>query len=258
MKLYFKFLLMYLKSQMEYKTSFIILFFSQMFFTLTEFVSIYFLFSRFNTVNGFTLQEVLLCFGIVNIASSLAQCFARGFDMFSSIISNGEFDRILLRPKNTIFLTVVSRFDFTKMGRLLQGVVVFIVAVMLSNINFTFDKIIVICLMVICTFILFSCIYVIYSALCFFTTEGLEFLNIFTDGGREFGAYPLSVFGKEILMIFTFIIPLSLVQYYPLLYLLDMNTSFINAVAPIFSLLFIIPTMILWKIGLKKYKSTGS
>lgn len=28
-------------------------------------------------------------------------------------------------------------------------------------------------------------LFIVYAALCFFTTEGLEVMNIFTDGGRE-------------------------------------------------------------------------
>ncbi len=258
MKLYFKFLSMHFRTQIEHKVSFIILFISQIFLIAVEFLEIYFLFSRFNSINGFTFEQILFSFSIINISSSLAICFIRGFDMFSNLISNGEFDRILLRPKSAVFLTLVSRFDFTKLGRCLQAVIFLIIGISLSNINFSIDKIMVIILMIICGIAFFAALYLLYAALCFFTTEGLEFINIFTDGGRQFGAYPLSVFGEEILKFFTFIIPLALVQYYPILYLFDMDKSILNALTPIISLLFLIPVYLLWRLGVMRYKSTGS
>ncbi len=258
MKLYFKFLSMHFRTQIEHKTSFFILFVSQFFLIAFEFLEIYFLFSRFHSINGFTFEQILFSFSIINISSSLAICFIRGFDMFSNLISNGEFDRMLLRPKSTIFFTLVSRFDFTKLGRCLQAVVFLVIGLMFSNIDFTPLKILVVILMIICGIAFFAALYILYASLCFFTTEGLEFINIFTDGGRQFGAYPLSVFGEEILKFFTFIIPLALVQYYPLLYLFDINTSILNALTPVLSLIFLLPCYLLWRLGIRKYKSTGS
>ena len=64
---------------------------------------------------------------------------------------------------------------------------------------------------------LFSGLFMIYAALSFFTLEGLEFMNLFTDGAREYGKYPFGVYGKRMLQITTFVIPCALVQYYPLL-----------------------------------------
>ena len=51
------------------------------------------------------------------------------------------------------------------------------------------------------------------AGISFFTIEGLEFMNIFTDGSREFGKYPLSVYGKGVLKFMTYVIPFALVQY---------------------------------------------
>lgn len=65
----------------------------------------------------------------------------------------------------------------------------------------------------------------VYAALCFFTLEGLEFMNVFTDGAREFGKYPIAVYGKKALLFTTFIIPYALIQYYPLMYLIGRETK---------------------------------
>ena len=83
-------------------------------------------------------------------------------------------------------------------------------------------------------------------------------MNIFTDGGREFGKYPFSIYGKSVLKLFTFVIPLALFQYYPFLYSTSRSHNIIYMLTPLIGMLFIISCLILWKIGLKRYSSTGS
>jgi ABC-2 type transport system permease protein len=83
-------------------------------------------------------------------------------------------------------------------------------------------------------------------------------MNILTYGGREFGRYPYAVYGKGVLKFLTYIIPLALVQYYPLLYLLDREQSAFFMFAPLIGLLFLLPSYAFFRIGLRRYKSTGS
>ena len=105
---------------------------------------------------------------------------------------------------------------------------------------------------------LFSAIYVMYAAVSFFTLEGLEFINVFTYGAMEYGKYPFSVYGKTMLRIVTFIIPYALVQYYPLLYLLDREDNAGCAFLPLLALWFIAPAYGMWKFGIRHYQSSGS
>lgn len=258
MKLYKKYFLIQLKSQMQYKSSFFMTLAAQFFSSFTAFFAIYFMFKKFNQVEGFTYKEVLLCFSVVLAAFSLAETFARGFDHFASMIGNGEFDRILLTPRSLIFQVLGSNIDFSRLGRLFQAIVILCYAVPTCGVDWTFDKIILLVLMILCGAVVFSGLFIIYAAICFFTVEGLEVMNIFTDGGREFGRYPFSVYGENVLRFFTFVVPLALFQYYPLLYLIGRTDNIFYFFLPIISTLFLIPCLLLWKIGLKHYKSTGS
>lgn len=243
---------------MQYKSSFFMTVLGQFLVSFSMFAGIYFMFERFNRVQGFTYSEVLLCFAIILTSFAIAECFVRGFDTFSSMISNGEFDRIMVRPRNEIFQVLGSKIEFTRVGRLLQAIIIFIYAIPASGVIWTIDKVLTLVLMVIGGIGLFSGLFVIYAGLCFFTTEGLEFINIFTDGGREFGKYPMSVYGEGVLKFFTYIVPLALVQYYPLIYILGRTTNRFYAVLPIAGVLFLIPSYIFWRFGVRHYRSTGS
>ena len=113
MQLYLKYFSIHLKSAMQYKISFLLTLIGRSFQALTVLFGINFMFRRFYTVEGFTHSDVLLCYAVVMLSFSLAECLARGFDTFSSMISNGEFDRILVRPRNEILQVLGSRIDFT-------------------------------------------------------------------------------------------------------------------------------------------------
>jgi len=258
MRLYFKYFGMHLRSQMQYKTSFVLMMLGQFLASFSAFLGIYFMFRKFYAVDGFSFSEVLLCFAIVNLAFSLAECFLRGFDRFSSILSNGGFDRILVRPRGPIFQVIASQIELTRIGRTAQAMLVFAYAIPTCGVTWTIDKIFTLFLMIIGGFVVFSGLFILDAALRFFTTERMEFMNILTDGGREFARYPLSIYGEGFLKFFTFCVPMALFQYYPLLYLLGKTEHVLCMLAPLGCVLFLIPCLLLWRIGLRHYKSTGS
>jgi ABC-2 type transport system permease protein len=194
------------------------------------------------------------------MAFALAECFGRGFDSFSGIISNGEFDRIMVRPRNEVLQVVGSRIELTRIGRLLQALIIFIYVFRTSSIVWSTDKIITLILMLIGGVCLFFGLFMIYASICFFTLEGLEFMNIFTDGGRELAQYPLDIYKKWVVKFFTFVVPLAFVNYYPFLYIIGKNNGYgtLYMFSPIFSVLFLVPSYLLWRFGVRHYKSTGS
>ncbi|MBO5501408.1 MAG: ABC-2 family transporter protein, partial [Clostridia bacterium] len=104
----------------------------------------------------------------------------------------------------------------------------------------------------------FAGLFVLYAAFSFFTIDGLEFMNIFTDGSREFGKYPLSIYGEGVLKLLTYVIPIALFQYYPFLYLIGRTQNRWMMVLPLLGWLFLIPCYGFFRLGLSRYQSTGS
>ncbi|MGB4660082.1 MAG: ABC-2 family transporter protein [Mobilitalea sp.] len=258
MKLYFKFFGIHLKSAMQYKISFLMTSIGQFLVSFNVFLGMYFMYVRFHEVKGYHFSEVLLCFATVLFSYTLAEMFMRGFDTFAQSIGNGEFDRILLRPRSIILQVISSKIEFTRIGRMLQAIVMFVYGILTSEIGWTKDKILTLLLMVIGGTVVFSCLFIIYASICFFTLEGLEFMNILTDGAKEFGKYPIDIYGKGVLKFCIYIVPYALFQYYPFLYLTGRSEQKLYMLLPIAACLFLIPSGWLWKFGVKHYKSTGS
>ena len=142
MKLYLNSLALHLKSELEYRMSFIISFLSQILIFFTYYFVIIALFSKFDNIKGFTLYEVLLCFSIIQFGFAFNEVFARGIDKFDKLIIEGGFDRLLLRPKNLILQVLCSDGDFVKVSRLIQAIIVLVIALINLKVEITFLKVI--------------------------------------------------------------------------------------------------------------------
>lgn len=257
-RLYLHYRSINIRCMMQYKTSFFLSAMGQFLISFTAFLGIFFMFQRFSKVEGFTYSEVLLCFSVILMEFSLAEMIARGFDTFSGTVKTGEFDRILVRPQSEILQVLGNKFELTRIGRMLQAIVMFVYGILKSEVVWDFSKVITVFFMLIGGTAVFSALFLIYAALCFFTLEGLEFMNVFTDGGRELGKYPMGIYGEKMLLFTTFFIPYALVQYYPLLYVLGHRTDKFLLFLPLLACWFLMPALLLWKFGVRHYKSSGS
>lgn len=258
LKLYCHYVSINVRSMMQYKLSFFLTVIGQFLVSFNVFLGVFFLFQRFSKVKGFTYSEVLLCYGIMLLEFSIAEVIARGFDVFPGMVRSGTFDRVLVRPQSEILQVLGSQFELTRIGRMMQAVVMFAYGITKSGIVWTLSKFLTVLFMIVGGTFLFTGLFLIFAVLCFFTLDGLEFMNILTDGAREYGKYPIGIYGKRMLQFTTFIVPYALVQYYPLLYLLGRKNSVGYIFFPLLAVLFIIPCYLLWRFGVWHYKSSGS
>ena len=258
MKLYWKSFSMNLKSELEYRVSFILAFLSQILVFFTYYFVILTLFSKFNNIKGFTIYEVLLCFSIIQFGFSFNEVFARGVDHFENLIIKGDFDRLLLRPQNIILQILCSDSDFVKLSRLIQSIITLGISVTHLSITWNLWKIITLIFMLISSCVIFFEIFLLAATYCFFTVQGLEVRNVFTDGGKHMAQYPIGIFSKGFVFFFTYIIPYSFVNYYPLLFVLGKTQNNYYIFSPLIVILYLIPCIIIFYLGMKRYKSVGS
>ena len=249
---------MELKSQMQYKASFMLTTVGQFVTAFTTFFGIQFIFERISGVDDFTYGQVLLCFSVIMMSFAVGEMFGGGLAVFPDLMREGSLDRILVRPRSVILQIIMPNMDLSRLGLLIQAAIVLCIAVPASGVVWTGKKVLVFAMMVACGSVLFFCLFLLVAAVSFFTIQNLNFLDIFTYGMRDFGKYPFSVYGDTALKVLTFGIPLALVQYYPLLYLLDREDGIWYMISPLLSLLFVVPSYWFYRFGLKNYKSSGS
>ena len=247
-----------IESQLEYKASFIMDAISQFFVFFTYYFTIIAIFNRFNNIKGFNVYEILLCFSIIQFGFAFTETFFRGIDKFEDLIIDGYLDRFLVRPRGILYQTLCQRIHLVKIFRLLQALIIMGIALINLNINWDITKIIVLILMIISSVLIFFGLFVLMASYCFITIQGLEVKNLVTDGGKNLAQYPISIYKKGVVFIFTFIVPYAFINYYPLLYFLGKTNNIFYMFSPLLVFIFLIPCLLSFKIGLKHYSSTGS
>ena len=242
---------------MTYRASFFLSCLGHLLITGNVFLGVVFLMDRFESIGGYTLPQLSLCYAVILSATSLAECFGRGFDVFHHLLSDGRFDRMMVRPRAVFFQVLCQDMKPTMFARLLQAVVMLVWAIGSGAVAWTPGKALVLALMIGCGAAVFFGLFLVNACICFFTLEHIEALNIFTDGPREYGKYPFGVYGRPVLLVLTFLVPLALVQHWPLQYLFGRGPAWYGAL-PLASLVFLIPCALLWRLGVRHYRSTGS
>lgn len=258
MSLYFKYLKIHFKSDLQYKLSFIMSFISQFFVFFGYYFTILCLFDQFSNIKGFTLYEVLLTFGVIQFGFSFCETFFRGIDQFDHLILRGDFDRLLLRPRNLLLQIFCEKVDFIKFSRLVQSIIVLIIAIINVDVNWNIEKVITLIFMLISSIFIFLSIFILTASYCFFTVKGLEVRNVLTDGSKHMAQYPIGIFKKGFVVFFTVIIPFGFVNYYPLLYILEEINNKLLIISPLITIIYLIPSIIIFYKGVKRYSSVGS
>lgn len=262
-RLYLRYLAASIRSQMQYRASFIMLALGHFMTTGVEFLALWAVFDRFGSLRGWTLAEIALFYGMISIAFASAECLARGFDTFGDLIKSGEFDRILLRPRSAALQVAGREAQLMRIGRFLQGLIVLLWAASALGVRWTAPRVALAIVSVIGGTCLFVGLFVLQATMAFWTTESLEIWNTVTYGGVETAQYPISVYRPWFRGVFTFVVPLAAVTYFPALAILERADALGSPVwfqwlAPLIGIAFLVAALQVWRIGVRHYHSTGS
>jgi len=262
-RLYCRYLGVSIRSQMQYRASFLMGALGRFVSSGIEFVSVWILFERFGNLRGWSLPEVALIYGIVNVSFALAEALARGFDAFDQMIRQGTFDRLLLRPRSTPLQVAGSEVQILRVGRLLQGLAVLVWGSLTLDVAWSVPKVLLCVGAVVCGACLFVGLFVLQATLAFWTTETLEIVNTVTYGGVETAQHPLTIYRPWFRRIFIYLVPLGAVSYFPAVAILERPDPLgfppaFHWCAPLIGFLFLLATLRVWGFGVRHYRSTGS
>lgn len=263
LKLYFRMISISMKSQLQYRVSFLMMAAGQFTVTIVEFVAVWALFDRFGNVHGWELAEVGLFYGMINCAFAIAEAFARGFDTFPDMVKSGAFDTVLIRPRSTVLQILGNEFQMMRIGRFAQALLVLFWSVSQLHVLWTVEKIALLAAAIIGGACLFSGLFVLFATLAFWTTESLEIFNTLTYGGVEMAQFPVTIYRPIFRWFFTLIVPLATINYFPCHAILGRidamhSTYAFQCVSPLVGVMFLLVSLQIWKVGVRHYCSTGS
>lgn len=264
LRLYVRLLAVSIRAQLQYRTSFLLSSLGQFVSTGVEALGVWALFARFGRLTDWTLAQVAVFYAVVNIAFALADAISRGFDVFGAqYVKSGQFDRVLLRPRSTEVQLFGHEFTLYRVGRLAQGALMLVLATSLGAAPFDLGQWLLLAWAVIGSVCLFVGLVMLGATLCFWTVETLEILNTLTYGGAETAQYPLSIYHPNFRRFFTYVVPLGCVAYFPVVAALGVDDPLgssrtFQVLAPLAGPLFLCACIGVWRLGVRKYTSTGS
>jgi ABC-2 type transport system permease protein len=252
-----------LRGQLLYRASFVMSTIGTFFVTASEFVAVWALFDRFGQVRGWTLPEVALFYGMISITWALCDAMGRGFDLFGTMIKEGNFDRLLLRPRSTVLQLLGQELTLRRVGRLIQGVLVLGYAASAGTIDWTLARVVLLVASIACGVCAFLGVVVLQATSAFWTVDSLEVWSAFTYGGVTMSQYPIAIYRSWFRDLFTYVIPLGCVNYLPGVAILGRADplgapAFVGWIAPLAGPVFLLLCLQVWRIGVRHYRSTGS
>lgn len=252
------------RGQMQYRGTFLIMSFGQLVTHSLEPFAIWALFDRFGSLAVWSLPQVALLWGVVSVAFAFTDALARGFDLFGDqFIKTGNFDRILLRPRPLVPQVAGHEFTLFRVGRLLPGLVVMGWALWSLDVDWSLGRVVLLAMSLVSTFLFFYGLIILQATLAFWTTETLHIFNILTYGGVETAQYPLAIYARDFRRFFTFVVPLGCVTYFPLVGVMGVadplgSTVWMQFAAPFAGVAFFGASLLAWRVGVRRYTSTGS
>jgi len=254
-----------IRSQMQYRISFLMEAIGTILITVLEYASLALVFYRFQDLKGWNLGEIAFLYGLAEISFGVMDLLFGGFDPgdFGLRVRRGSFDQLLLRPVSITLQVLGSRFLLRRIGKVAVGIIIFNFAVAQTDINWTTGKLLYLPVIILGQVSFFGGLFMIGSTITFWTVESIEIINIFTYGGSFMISYPMHIYQDWLRRFFTYLIPAAFLNYYPALYYLDKPDpfqlpAFTPFLAPMAGFGVFLMALAFWHFGVRHYKSTGT
>ncbi|MNW58214.1 hypothetical protein D3C74_360620 [compost metagenome] len=202
---------------------------------------------------------MLFIYAIAMLGRSLEHTF---FDNLWTLgwgyIKPGNFDRVLIRPVNALFQIVAERVQQDGIGSFIIGLIVLFTATPHLDIHWGASELIWFVVMVISSGIIFLAVNLFFATLSFWMVDSLPVMYA-VQKTSDFARYPMSIYGKGIRFILTWIIPYGFTAFYPAaLFIEDSGFQQVAIWTPLVALASITVAYLFWKKGLRSFTSTGN
>jgi viologen exporter family transport system permease protein len=249
----------YFKVRLAYKGDFFIAFFSSMAATVIGFGFVLVLFTKIPRLEGWSFYEILFLYAFSLIPLGFFNVVSWNLYQFGDLyIIQGRFDRIMLRPVNTLFQVLFEKFRIESLQEVVTGMLVLALALNHLNEHWTAADYAWFPVMVLSGTVIYLAVFLILTAVSFWFEDRVGIVppvfNMLT-----FGRYPLTIYSVFIQFMLSWIIPFGFASFYPTTYLLHRHefrtySYLVPAVAAAFFAL----ACVIWERGVRNYSSTGS
>lgn len=254
---------MWSRAAWQYRTSLLLNGTAQMLSASLDLAALLVIYAQVNTLAGFTRPQTLYLYGTTRLAFALSDLIASGIESLSEAIRLGTFDVMLIRPVGTLPQVLADQFTPKRFGKLVPATATLVWAVHALPITWTPLKIAVCVGTVLSGTVIYCALWVITGSISFVATDARETANVITYGGELVTEFPFAIYQRSLALMMTFAIPLAFITWEPSLYVLGrpdpLNLpEFLRFAPPLVALLLSLLAAFVWKVAVRRYRSTGS
>ncbi|MGE7217406.1 ABC transporter permease [Priestia koreensis] len=216
---------------------------------------------RFPTILGWNYYEILFISSFNMFCYSFSLLFFIQIQEIDYYVRNGEFDRILVRPMNSLFQFATIRFNINSLGTVLYSLIVLFYSGYHAK-DWGIMSITQAIVLIVCGVIVSFSIHLFIGATSFLTMQSGGFFQLKEVIYENVCNYPINIFSQGIQLFLTFILPIGFIGFYPSAGLLNKSSTLLgDLVLPIcilFSLVLFIVSYVFWNFAIKSYSGSGS
>ncbi|MGH3738006.1 MAG: ABC transporter permease [Micromonosporaceae bacterium] len=263
LRAYRELLLAQVRGQAQYRVSFAIDLASNGAAMLLDVLSVLVLFRVTPSLGGFGVGEVLLMAALAMLAFSLADLAVGNVERLRFYVRTGLLDAVLIRPLGALPQLLAYDFAPRRIGRLVQSLLLLGIVLWYVDIDWTWWRAVVVVVAPLTGAVFFGALFVAGATVAFWWIETGEMANAFTYGGRDFTVYPVNVYAGWFRRLFAYGLGFAFVAYYPALLLLGREDPLgapapLHWLGPVVAAVAVTLAGLLWRTGIRHYRSTGS
>ena len=251
------------RSQASYRVSFTLDLLGNIVWLGADLLGITVFFRITPSLGGFGFADVLVMLGLSASAFALADLAVGNIEKLRVYVRTGLLDSVLIKPLGVLPQLLALDFGLRRLGRAGYALVILVAALWYADIAWTPEKAALVVVTPLAGAAFFSAIFVAGATVAFWWIESGELANALTYGGRDFTAYPVTIYSGWSRRVFAYGIGFAFVAYYPALALLGrpdpLGLPAATAWAgPAVAALAAVVAAGLWRFGVRHYRSTGS
>jgi ABC-2 type transport system permease protein len=252
-----------IRAQTQYRLSFLLDVVSTTLIALLDLITVFLLLRIRGELGGFGAREVLLITGIAALAFPLADLAVGNVERLRHYVRTGLFDTVLIRPLSALVQLVAMDFAPRRVGRVVQGLLIYVIALAVAEIDWTPARMLLAVLTPVAGAVFFGSLFVAGATVAFWWIESGELANSFTYGGRDLTSYPITMYGDLFRKLVVFGLGFAFVAYLPALALLGRpdplgTPGWLHWCSPVIAGIAAVAAGLLWRTGIRHYRSTGS
>lgn len=258
-RIYVKLVLLHTRTRLEYEADFWIGMVGAVLTHVSGFVFIWSVFGRVPVIAGWTFWEVAVLYALATIPRGFASTLCDGPWRLRSLVNGGQFDRFLVRPISPALQVATQLSSMHGFGTAAMGIYILVSAS--AELRLSWDPVRIAFLLVtlVCSLVVICAVNFCTNSIAFWEPSASGAFPYAMAQLLEFARYPITLYGKVVQVLVTWVVPVAFCSYYPGAFLLNkaVEPSWLPPWSPLAAPAALLVTSVIWRASLNRYQGTG-